>query len=274
MTHKLLILAAFALPAFAQLAPQQPAPQSPSPQPLPSQSIVQDGILYPGNELGAIAPAAANRAYSRERDRQADFLLRLTILDKRADFANSEELQQAIKEQQEAYEAYTLARQNALATLGADEQYRQVAQVHDEVKAKMERLQALKTRTPEQMQELAEYRLYLAGKRAAPERAAVASDPTVAAAQQRLFEAGQKVSRIRDSFNRDLRKDAEFVAARDRAFDTQASRRAAEAYYAGATTAARSAVDLSYEAAEAKRAAGSIVPYVYSYGYRIGYYGY
>jgi hypothetical protein len=279
MRHSSIILAAVlfavSLTHIASAQANQPNPVPPGPPPAPAApanpSVVSDGIIYPGAELSAVAPARAQRAYARERDRQADFSLRLLLGDKQADFADSPELTAAVAEQQAAFEAFVTARENALSVLNTDTQYVAVATEHDEVKAKMQRLEQLRSRTPAQMQELAEYRLWLATRRAAPERAAIAADPTVAAAQQRLIEAGQKVARIREQFGRDIRQDPTFLAARNHAWDTQANRRATEAYYAGTMQTAREAILLSRYVADVRRSQGFIP---YSVGYRFGYFGY
>lgn len=271
-------LVAIGFPSLTASAQANPAPQpapitpiTPVTNPLTNPSVISDGIIYPGAELSAVAPARAQRAYARTRDRQADLSLRLLLDDKQTDFADSPELTAAIAEQQAAFAAYIAARDSALSGLNADAEYVAIATEHDEVKAKMQRLEQLRSRTPAQMQELAEYRLWLATRRAAPERAAVAADPSVAVAQQRLLEAGQNVSRIRNQFGRDMRQDSAFLAARNHAWDTQANRRATEAYYAGTMQTAREAILLSRYVADVRRSQGFLP---YSNFYRFGYFGY
>jgi hypothetical protein len=260
-----LVLASFSLSnvAYAQVEvaqPQGPAAAQPASSFSPWSN---EPILYPQNEIARIPAARAARAVARERDRQAQFAFLLDVHDRNADFETSPEVLSAKAEVDAAYSALQEARANAVAPLQSDPAYQGIRLEHEEIVRRTNALSRLENPSPAQLSELTQYRLYLARKKAAPERIAAANDPAVSAAQQRLAQATQALQNLRDGRARALRSDPAFVSARQAAWDASAHRRGAEAFYAGSAVAADAALDYAYFTAEARR---GVAPVVFSPG--------
>jgi hypothetical protein len=194
------------------------------------------------------------------------------VADVHRTFNRSTELKSALAEEKAAWEDLTNARDAVLSRLSKDEQYQAAVQLRDRMAQQIEQARAQKDTQSQHLLAMASVKLSYSASATALEAGAIAADPYVAQARQRLVAAGAKVAELREVVDDAVRRDPQVLAARKAVQETQTAAAATDAMYLDATRVADAALDFAYflQAHPAPYIVNS--PYYGGYGYgSIGY---
>jgi hypothetical protein len=189
-------------------------------------------------------------------------------------FDRSEDHQQVAKAEKEAFAAYDAARQNALATLADNEDYKAVVTLRDELSDRIVALQKVKGISPESIAPLAEEKLNYSRAASAMESKALANDPAVAQSRDRFVDAGAKLALAKSRFEDSLRYHPEVEMARVKVEDARVSAVTTAAYSRALVRVTERAIDYAYFI-NRRSGLGGYVGYDDGYYNKpYGYYGY
>jgi hypothetical protein len=236
---------------------------------------------YPAPEVEAVPMAFAHAVTSRAEQDLMLSELHSTVDRIREDFNYSPEMVAATREQNEAYLAYDDARRKVLEKLSYDPTYRAMISLVVTLKHKLEDERPGPKPTPEDLEKLlatATLKLSYATAASAMEVAALSADADVMQTHARLIEAANKVSVMRADFERQIHRNAEFLAARRNLDEARINRLTAEAFLSGAIDARTVALDYAYYLQRFNQysytpSSYGFSPYPYGYGTPIGIYG-
>jgi hypothetical protein len=255
--------------ALAQVAATaQPAPAEYHPGGYPESYTGVGRTFYPGTELRALPVARAQAVAAREQFLHAQTNLSNAIADVHRTFTRSTELRAALAEEKAAWDELTNARDAALSRLSREEQYQAAVQLRDRMAHQIEQARAQKDTQPQQLLAMASVKLSYSASVTAMEAGAIAADPYVAQARQRLVAAGAKIAELREIIDDAVRRDPQVLAARKAVQETQTAAAATDALYLDATRVADAALDFAYFLQTHS------APYVVNSPYYYGGYGY
>jgi hypothetical protein len=273
-----------AAPAFGQATP----PPSSSDQPA-SSTMAGTGSSagnpyhgyasdYPAPEVQSVPMAFARAVNMRAEQDQMLSELHATVDRIREDFNYSPDMVAAVREQNSAYLAYDDARRKVLEKLSADATYRAMISLVVSLKHKLEDERPGPRPTEEDLERMlatATLKLSYASAASAMEVASLSADQDVMQSHARLLEAADKVGALRADFERQIRRNPEFLAARRNLDDARIGRLTAEAFLSGAIDARSVAMDYAYylhrfDQYSYSPSAYGFSPYPYGYGYGSG----
>jgi len=232
-------------------------------------------VLYPGQELRALPGARANAVAARAVLRQAESALDRAVADVTRVHLRSAELQRAIEEERAAWKALEDARAEALSDLKDDENYLALQRLRQRLAEQLEQLRRREQKpSVDQIVAIASLRLEYAMTVSAMEAAAVAANPAVRDARQRLVRASQRLRELRLRMEDAVRNDQQVILARRAVQDARIAALASDAYFVEARNVAEIAMDYAY-AIRTRPVPYFITPYSYyggyGYGYPVGY---
>lgn len=226
------------------------------------------GAFYPGTELRALPGARANAMVAAAEFRRAQSNLDNSISEIRRAFNRSPQLQEAMAEEQAAFEQLSAARARALEGLKQDAAYQSARDLKNRLGEQIEDSKRDKTSTAQSRMAMATVKLTYATSASAMEAAAMANDPSVAEARRRLVAAGRRLSQLYQDFDEAVRTSPNVLAARKMVEDTRIAAVGADALYVEARNVASVAVDYAYYLYDRPQ------PYVYNNAPAYGGYGY
>lgn len=270
-----------------------PATQPSEPRLAAIQRTAYDGyeIGYPAPEVQAVPFSRAAAARARWQYRQAQTDLYRTVGTLYEDFENSPEYLRLRAEEAEAYDTYVQARQAVLARLQQDPGYRAQVELSADLREQIERVRPwrpaqrsmrlsawaeMQMSPSEQLLSMARVRLGYNATASAMEAAALAADERVQSARTRLVDLGMQASVMRERFRRQVRRDQDFLAARQSVDSARIENITAATFHNGTVEARNIAVDYAYYGRHQDRyryqGLGYFYPpYVYGYGYDYNY---
>lgn len=172
------------------------------------------GYFYPGVELRALPSARANAAVAWAQYRRAETYLSLLVNDASRKYKRSDELKNAKAEEQAAWESLNAVRAEATASVKADESYKASLALQRRLEKQIQDLRASDDAPLDRLITLATLKVSYSATSSAMEAAAVAADPRVKSARQRLVDASKRVSDLRQQYDDTVRNDPQIIAAR------------------------------------------------------------
>lgn len=202
---------------------------------------------FPSVEVQAVAPARARMVELRWTVDQARRTLHQAVDRLREDFEFSSEMQSALRANLAAHQKFVAARDAVLDELKKDLKYRTLRSMGDDLKKRIETLQAEDPRAnADAILANAELRLQYAAQARNIEADALQADARFQDARVRLIDSAQHVQQLRQEFNRDIKRNEEFVTARRTMDNLNVAYLGANTYYVEAVRARDIAMDYAY----------------------------
>lgn len=207
---------------------------------------------YPAEEVRAVPPARANAVRARLEHERAQSDLYRWIDRSWDDFMNSREYLDASANERKAQDGYNRERDRVLRKLNDDSNYRTLKELIADITAKMERERPrsmnamVNADAMEDMLAMATVKLGYLSQLSAMETAAMSADKGVQDSRTALLDAGNRSREIRRTFDRRLRRDENFVAARTRIDDLRINKVVAATFLDSAINARSIALDYAY----------------------------
>jgi len=204
----------------------------------------------------------------------------------REDFEASSELQASVRSQAMAHDRFVTARDAALAEVRKDARYTTLRSMADDLKDRIDQLQHDDPKGHAgEIRGFAELRLDYSTKATAMETDALIADARFQQARERLVEAATRTHELRNTFNRSVRRNTEFVAAKNLLTNLNIAYLTSDAYLRSALDARNVALTYAYSLHryDQYRYAAAYPyydsyrvtsPYAYNVGYARGGYGY
>lgn len=242
--------------ASAQMATAQTRPMPPDPyDPKPADSSTNNSApVYPAKndfpsvEVQAVPPAHARVVELRWTMDMARRALMDTVDKLRDDFQASSEMQSAIRSRQLAHERFVAARTSALSEVRKDLRYKTLRSMASDLKNRIEELsQTDAVANAGEIRAFADLRLEYSTKASGMEVDALMADSAYQEARTRLVEASQRVSQLQDNFNRSIKRNVEFVAARNLMSNLNIAYLSSDAYLQSAIEARNIALTYAYK---------------------------
>ena len=223
---------------------------------------------FPSAQVHDAVVANANAATARAIYRRAESAMHAAFRAARREFDESAELKEALAAEQRAYDALQEARREGLQEVLDNPKYRAMLDLREALSQRIaDRREATgdtivrvvrdarlvstgavvpPPREDDTVAAIATVKLRVGSDASAMEREALAENDKVRQARSELVAASAKVGALRERFDKSLREDADFKAARDELEDARIARVAAETYLRGADLAAGEALDFAY----------------------------
>jgi hypothetical protein len=210
------------------------------------------GNDYPAEEVRAVPPARANAVRARLEHERAQSDLYRWIDRNWDDFMNSREYLDTSANERKAQDGYNRERDRVLKNLNGDSNYRTLKELIADISAKMERERprsmnaAMNGDAMEDMLAMATVKLGYLSQLSAMETAAMSADKGVQDARNSLLDASNRSREMRKTFDRRLRRDENFLAARTRIDDLRINKIVAATFLESAINARCIALDYAY----------------------------
>jgi hypothetical protein len=232
-------------------------------------------VDFPSAEIHDAVIANTRAATARAMYRRAESAMHAAARAAIRDFEESKELKDALAEEQRAFERLQDARRGALKEVLDDPQYQARQDLREELSEQIAsrregvpvrpddparlmrvggRPRLVSTEFPAErplpgedgIVSIAVVKLRIGSEVSKMERDALADNEDVRRAREELVAASGKVGALRDDFDRRLRENDAFRAAREELEDARIARVTAETYNLGASIAAEEALDFAY----------------------------
>ena len=232
--------------------------------------VEQGPIDFPSAEVHDAVVANARAATARAMYRRAESAMHASVRAAVREFEQSAELREAQSAEQRAYDALQDARRDALRFVVEDPKYQAMQDLRESLSQQIAerregtrqapadvapgttRLVSTKPAAPlprprgDDVVAMATVKLRVGSDASAMEREAMADNEKVRQAKADLAVASAKVGALREGFDRSLRNNEQFKAARDELEEARIARVTAAAYLQGADLAAGEALDFAY----------------------------
>lgn len=202
--------------------------------------------LYPSSEMNSYMNASARAAAARALFRQAESELGQAYRAAQRFFDNAPQYKQAIKEEQDAFTALTNARTKALSSLESDTKYQRLLALREDLGEKLLDGRIQRSLNHDEVVAMATLKMSYATEMRAIEANALTNEPAVKDAQDRLVQAGARVSEMRQGFEESLRVNPEILMARRNLDDARVAKLTSEAYLRAAMVNGSRALDYAY----------------------------
>ena len=207
---------------------------------------------YPAEEVRAVPPARANAVRARLEHERAQTDLYRWIDRSWDDFRSSREYLDNAANERKAQENYNRERDRVLRKLNDDSNYRTLKDLIADISTQMEHARphsvsaAMNGDAMENMLAMATVKLGYLSQLSAMESAAMNADRAVQDSRTALLDAGNRSRDLRRTFDRRLRRDENFLAARTRIDDLRINRVVAATFLESAINARCIALDYAY----------------------------
>jgi hypothetical protein len=203
---------------------------------------------YPATEVRAVPAARARKTQSRLEYERARSSLYTALDWLREDFEYSDEVVEARSAERDAHDRYVQARDRVLRDLYENNtEYRALIDLRDELSQQTEALNSQHLVNQEQVIAVAIAKLRYAMQARQIETDALAQDSDLEQARQRLRDAGTRFATMRQRFDRQIRRDGDFLSAKRNMDDSRIAYITSDAYLQSAVTARNIALDYAYE---------------------------
>jgi hypothetical protein len=228
--------------------PNPPAMQQP-PAPAPVMNVPnsnQTASDFPGPIVRDWVTASAMAARARAIYRQSDVDLTVAIRRAQMNFEHSQDYQNAQTAERQAYADYVAARDRALVSLRDNSKYRAIAELRDDLAAKLSRRRADKHADKDEILAMATLKMQYASDARAIEVQALDASPEVKSARDRMVAASRHVSELRSNLDTAIRDNPEIASVRRSLIESRISMLTADAYASAATIASDAALNYQY----------------------------
>ncbi|QOV91835.1 hypothetical protein [Humisphaera borealis] len=202
--------------------------------------------IYPSAEMNSYVNATARAATARALFRQAESELNQAYRAAQRFFDNAPQYKQSIKEEQDAFAALSNARTKALSSLESDQKYQRLLALREDLGEKLLDGRIHRSLSHEEVVAMASLKMSYATEMRAIEATALANEPSVKEAQDRLVQAGARVSEMRQGFEESLRINPDILLARRNLDDARIARLTSEAYLRATMVNGSYALDYAY----------------------------
>jgi hypothetical protein len=228
---------------------------------------------FPVDLAAQVAPAreryvAMKYGYEAAQDRLSDRIAEL-----RREFEESEEYRSIQEEMDQTQESMRQAREQALAPLMDDPQYRALIGLQEDLEAQIRAEHRSPNPDPAKIRGMSELAMAYTRQRREMETGLTGTDTSIESGQDRLRELADQRAQMEADFDRELRSDESLSALRDEIEQYRIAYRSAEAYYASAVRSADIAADFAYYNASTRGGFAHGGYGQYPYGYPYGGYG-
>jgi hypothetical protein len=190
----------------------------------------------------ANAMAVRGRAVYRQAQTDLDVAIRRAQLT----FEHSQDYQNALNAERQAYADYTAARDRALAGVKDNVRYQEICKLRDELGAQLRHERANKSTPKNQITAMAVLKLQYASDARTIEVMELDNNADVRSAHERMVAASRHVSDLRSSLDVAIRDNPEIAAARKGLTDARINMLTSDAYACGTAVAGNAAVTYSY----------------------------
>ncbi len=204
------------------------------------------GTGSPGRAVRAAPPALTRRAIARAEFRRMQTGLDLMILEMKKAFERSRDYSSAMAEEREAFEALERERNEALRSVRDDPHYQASVSLRQNLTDQIAQRREDRHSSVGEILTMAEVKMGYARDASAMESAALAADPDVQQARERLRRASSRASELRMQHDQSVRNSPELEVARRDLKDARIAKLAAEVYYQGVREARDIALDYAY----------------------------
>jgi hypothetical protein len=201
---------------------------------------------WPGVEVRAIPGAMTHRAIARAEYRRAQSGLDLMILTMRKAFERTRDYAAALAEEQEAFAQLERERNEALRSVREDPSYQASLSLRQSLTDQIANTREDRRPYDGEVMAMAEVKLGYASTASQMESAALAADPDVQQARERLRRASARMSELRAQYDLEVRNSPELEVRRRNVQDARIAKLASEVYYTGVRRVAEAAVDYAY----------------------------
>lgn len=201
---------------------------------------------YPAYEVNNWVGAQARAATARMLFRQAEMELSGAFRAAQRQFELSPEWKQATSAERAAFDALLASRRRATQGLMNDQKYQRLIALHTDAAERLAQGRASKSLSPAEILAMATLKMHYATDMRHMEADAMADEPSVKDAQDKLIAAGQKITEMRAAHEEGLRRNPEILAARRMLEDARIAKITAETYARGTTIAGTIALDYAY----------------------------
>jgi hypothetical protein len=219
---------------------------------------------YPSRDLRDWVFANAHAATSRAIFSRAENDLAAAFSRAQRSFEHSKAYVEAVADEKDAYDAYNVARQKAMADLYDDPKYHELLRLRDQLTEKIAIRRANKDASKDEILALATLKMEYASDARSMESAILSGDAKLAEARKRMMAASQKTVQMRADHDDALRDNPQILAARENLEDARISLITSQAYLNGSYIAGAQALDYAYYLH--RNDVGRYDPYANGYG--------
>jgi hypothetical protein len=224
------------------MQPQQPAPQWQF-QPSAYPEMYTD---FPMADVRAVPPALVRAVIARAHLRRAHTTLDQAVRSITGAFSKSREWLVAMGEERQAWDALQAARARALQTLQSDPSYLAAIDLKRSLSGQLEDLREDRYSSTGELIAMATVKMGYAQTASAMEAAAVAADPDVQGARQRLRDASARLTDLRGQLDQNVRSSRDVLAARMNLEEARIAHLATDANFWATLNASQVALDYAY----------------------------
>jgi hypothetical protein len=201
---------------------------------------------YPSAEVYNWVVANARAATARSMFRRAETELGMAYRSAQRSFDTSQEMRDALKAEQQAYDELNAARRNALQSVINEKRYKNLIALREDLADQLARLRAERTIVFDEIVALATLKMAYATDLRAIEANALNGDGHVKEAQDKLVAAGARVAELRARYDESVRTNPEIMIAKRNLEDARLTMITADAYLHGSAAAGSEALDYAY----------------------------
>jgi hypothetical protein len=218
---------------------------------------------YPAGAVHEAIDSNARATFARLQYQRLQSSMDARIRQIQYEFEHSQEMADALKAEQQAWDDYVAARRAALKSVVDDPKYQANVALKNEMGDKIAEVRAtyddhmrpirdrhiagaVEQAKMKEVTDMAYVKLDYAQVATDMEVAALKNDGKVADARSRLMSAGARVQALRDGFDRQLRSNQELAALRGKIEDARIASITAQTYRNGTVEAANEALDYAY----------------------------
>jgi hypothetical protein len=225
---------------------------------------------WPGVEVRALPGALTQRAVARAEHRRLQSGLDRMILTMRKAFERTRDYASAVAEEREAFEQLERERNEALRSVRDDPSYQASVSLRQSLTDQIAHTRQDRRPYDGEIVAMAEVKLGYASTASQMESAALAADPDVQQARERLRRASARVSELRAQHDLEIRNSPELEVQRRNVQDARIAKLASEVYFTGVRRVAEVAMDYAYHTHRYDQYKYLSYGY-YGYDYPIGY---
>jgi hypothetical protein len=201
---------------------------------------------WPGVEVRAFPAALTRRAIARAEYRRLQTGLDIMIRSMRGAFERTRDYASAIAEEREAFEQLERERNEALRSVRDDPTYQASVSLKQSLTDQIVSVRDDRKPYDGGVMAMAQVKMGYASTASAMEAAALAADPDVQQARERLRRASARVSELRAQHDLEVRSSPELEVARRNLADARIAKLAAEVNFQGVREVANAALDYAY----------------------------
>ena len=241
--------------ATAPAQPGAPGGEMPAPapdmmnggyQPSAYPEVYHYNTGWPGVEVRAFPAALTRRAIARAEYRRLQTGLDVMIRSMRGAFERTRDYMSAVAEERDAFEQLERERNEALRSVRDDPSYQASVSLKQSLTDQIVSTRDDRRPYDGEVMAMAQVKMGYASTASAMEAAALAADPDVQQARERLRRASARMSELRAQHDLEVRNSPELEVHRRNLADARIAKLAAEVNFQGVREVANAALDYAY----------------------------